>query len=82
MIPLLDGRIPLMAEANDTQQIESAVAFAQKQKVKLVIVGGYDAAACAELLKKYDVPVILDGTQRMPTRGPIRTMTPSPCPHD
>ena len=68
MIPLLEGKIPLIAEANDQQQIQSAVAFAAKEKLKLIILGGYDAALCADLLKKYDVPVIIDGIQRMPTR--------------
>ncbi|CAN5714671.1 amidohydrolase [soil metagenome] len=68
MIPLLEGKIPLIAEANDQMQIQSAVAFAVKEKIKLIIMGGYDAVLCADLLKKYDVPVIVDGVQRMPTR--------------
>jgi imidazolonepropionase-like amidohydrolase len=68
MIPLLEGKIPLIVEANDQSQIQSAVAFAAKEKLKLIIVGGYDAVLCADLLKKYDVPVILDGVQRLPTR--------------
>jgi imidazolonepropionase-like amidohydrolase len=68
MIPLLEARIPMMVRANDAQQIQSAIAFAQKQKVKLIIVGGLDAPRCADLLKRYDVPVILDGVQRLPAR--------------
>jgi imidazolonepropionase-like amidohydrolase len=68
MIPLLQGKIPLAVGANEVQQIQSAVAFAQQEKVKLVIVGGADAPLCADLLKKYDVPVIVTGTQRLPQR--------------
>jgi imidazolonepropionase-like amidohydrolase len=68
MMPLLDGKMPLIVEANDQQQIQSAVAFAVNQKLRLIILGGYDAPRCAELLKKYDVPVIVDGVQRLPTR--------------
>ena len=68
MIPLLEGKIPLAVNANEVQQIQAAVAFAQQEKVKLVIVGGADAPLCADLLKKYDVPVILSGTQRLPQR--------------
>ena len=68
MIPLLKGQIPLAVSANEVQQIQAAVAFAQQEKVKLVIVGGLDAPLCADLLKKYDVPVIVTGTQRMPPR--------------
>jgi imidazolonepropionase-like amidohydrolase len=33
-----------------------------------VIVGGYDAADCAALLKKHDVPVIVGGIHRTPRR--------------
>ena len=68
MIPLLDQKIPLIVHANELQQIEAAVAFTAKEKVKLIILGGYDTPRCIDLLKKYDVPVILDGTQRLPER--------------
>lgn len=68
MIPLLEGKIPLAVNANDIQQIQAAVAFAQQEKLKLIIIGGADAPLCADLLKKYEVPVILTGTQRLPQR--------------
>jgi imidazolonepropionase-like amidohydrolase len=44
------------------------LAFAQQEGLKAVIVGGYDAAECAALLKKHDVPVILGGVYRTPQR--------------
>jgi imidazolonepropionase-like amidohydrolase len=68
MIPLLDGKIPLIIHAEEAQQIEAAVAFAQREKVKLIIDGGYDAASCAELLKAHDVAVIIGSIQRLPMR--------------
>jgi imidazolonepropionase-like amidohydrolase len=68
MIPVLEGKMPLMIAANETQQIQSAVAFAQHEGLKLIILGGYDAPDCAELLKKYDIPVIVTGVMRLPTR--------------
>ncbi len=68
MLPLLEGKIPLAVNANEVQQIQAAVAFAQQETVKLILVGGADAPLCADLLKKYDVPVILTGTQRLPQR--------------
>ncbi|HTL29008.1 MAG TPA: amidohydrolase family protein, partial [Tepidisphaeraceae bacterium] len=68
MIPLLEGKIPLIVRADEVQQIEAAVAFAQRQKVKLIIEGGYDAANCANLLKEHDVPVIVGAVQRLPAR--------------
>ena len=68
MIPLLEGQVPLVVDADESRQIEAAVAFAAREKVKLVIFGGYDAPLCAELLKKHDVPVIINGVHRLPLR--------------
>jgi len=68
MLPMLSGEIPLVVNANDVMQIQAAVAFAQRQKVRLIIDGGYDATLCAELLKKHNVPVIIAGTHRLPQR--------------
>ncbi len=69
MIPVLEGKLPLVVNADQIQQIQAAVAFAEKQKVKLIIAGGYDAPYCADLLKKNNVPVIVDGTHRDPQRN-------------
>jgi imidazolonepropionase-like amidohydrolase len=66
MIPVLEGKIPLIVEANEVQQIESAVAFADQQKVHLVIYGGYDAPRCAALLRRFSVPVIVSEIHRLP----------------
>jgi imidazolonepropionase-like amidohydrolase len=66
MIPVLDGKTPIAVRADDLRQIQSAVAFAKKEGLKLVIIGGYDAPACAELLKREKVPVIVKGVNRLP----------------
>ncbi|MCH8922679.1 MAG: amidohydrolase family protein [Planctomycetes bacterium] len=68
MLPVLAGKLPLIVEAEEIQQIQSAVAFAAKQKLKLIIYGGYDAPHCAALLKKHEVPVIVGGVHRLPRR--------------
>ena len=69
MLPLLERRLPLVVEADEVRQIEAAVAFAAREKVKLVVFGGYDAPLCAELLKAHDVPVIVNGVHRLPLRA-------------
>ncbi|MCE9604120.1 MAG: amidohydrolase family protein [Planctomycetia bacterium] len=66
MLPVLEGKTPLFVRADDVRQIQSAVAFARKEGVKLVIVGGYQAPECAELLRSENVPVILKGVNRLP----------------
>jgi imidazolonepropionase-like amidohydrolase len=68
MVPLLEGKVPLVVAADEVRQIRGAVAFAAREKVKAVILGGYDAPLCADLLKKYDVPVIVNGIHRLPLR--------------
>jgi imidazolonepropionase-like amidohydrolase len=68
MIPVLEGRMPVIIEADEIQQIESAVAFARHEGLKMILLGGYDAAQCSELLKQNSIPVILYGVHRLPQR--------------
>jgi len=68
MIPVLEGRMPVIIEADEIQQIESAVAFARHEGLKMILLGGYDAAQCSELLKQNSIPVILSGVHRLPQR--------------
>lgn len=68
MIPVLDGKLRVFIEADDIQQIQAALAFAEQQEIKPVIVGGYDADKCVPLLKKLGAPVIVGGVHRTPTR--------------
>ena len=68
LLPVIAGDRPLIAQAESQSTIESAVAYAAAQNLRLVIVGGYDAEACAELLKRHDVPVIIAGVYRLPRR--------------
>lgn len=66
--PVLKGEMPLIAVAEQLEQIQSAVAFADKHGLKLVLYGGYDAPLCANLLKAKDIPVIVGGVYRLPER--------------
>lgn len=68
MIPVLERKIPVFIDAEETQQIQAAISFAEQEKLRLVIVGGYDVPACAELLKMHDVPVVVGGVHRLPRR--------------
>lgn len=65
---VLAGDRPLMVAADQLDEIEAAVAFAMWQKLKVVILGGYDAPLCATLLREYDVPVIVSSVHRLPLR--------------
>jgi len=64
-------QMPLFVSANDYDQISAAVNFCVERKLKCVIVGGRDAAACADLLKKHDVPVLVTNVFALPRREDV-----------
>jgi imidazolonepropionase-like amidohydrolase len=68
MLPVIEGKIPLLIAADRADQIQSAVAFGVEQNVKVIIFGGYDAESCAEILRRYSVPVIIDAIHKDPRR--------------
>ncbi|MEK6236737.1 MAG: amidohydrolase family protein [Planctomycetales bacterium] len=68
MAPVLAGKIPLIVSADEIRQIQAAVAFASREKVRLILHGGYDAMECVELLRSHDVPVIVGGSHRLPRK--------------
>jgi len=66
MIPVLEGKVPVVVWANEIQQIQAAVAWAEQEKVKLIIGGGADAWRIAEILSQKKIPVLVGGTHRLP----------------
>ena len=68
MLPVIDGKVPMVAHADLAEGIQEAVAFCQREKLRLIIHGGYDAEQCADLLKQHNVPIIVDGVHRLPFR--------------
>lgn len=64
----LAGEKPIFVSAALASQIESAVAWANRRGLKIVIVGGDQADQVSGLLKKHDIPVIIGGTHRLPNR--------------
>ncbi|MCH2446341.1 MAG: amidohydrolase family protein [Candidatus Marinimicrobia bacterium] len=68
MLPVLRREVPVFMHASEVRQIESAVEWANRQNVKMVIVGGYDAWRVADLLKKYEIPVIYETVNSLPRR--------------
>ncbi|MFT7639535.1 MAG: imidazolonepropionase-like amidohydrolase [Pirellulaceae bacterium] len=68
MRDVLEKRTPMIVHADRLATIQTAVAFAVAEDLKLIIYGGYDAPHCVELLKKHDVPVVVGGVYRLPMR--------------
>lgn len=67
LTPLLRGTVPLLWQANSRGEIRRAVEYADRQRLRLVILGGAEAAKITSLLKEKDVPVIYGPLQRLPT---------------
>jgi len=68
MIPVLRGEVPILVWATEIRQIQSAIAWAEREHVKIIIGGGHDAWRVPDLLKKNDIPVLAGGIHRMPSR--------------
>jgi hypothetical protein len=65
---LFDGSKRLFIHADNVQSIQESVLFAEKYNLAPVIVGGRDSWMITDFLKSHKVPVILDSTQRLPSR--------------
>jgi imidazolonepropionase-like amidohydrolase len=68
MLPVLEGHLPLMVTADELQQIQTAIAFADREKLKLILFGGYDAPLVSEQLVARQIPVVVTGVYRLPLR--------------
>jgi imidazolonepropionase-like amidohydrolase len=68
MAPVLNRSVPVLMNAEEIEQIEAAIAWADQENVKIVLVGGYDSWRLASVLKEKDIPVIVNPVQRTPWR--------------
>src|SRR5215207_1342534 len=59
LIPVVDGRIPVVMIANSEREINRALDLANEFKLKLIIAGGQEADQVADRLAKQNVPVLL-----------------------
>jgi imidazolonepropionase-like amidohydrolase len=66
MLPVLDGRVPVIVQADEIKQIRSAVAFARSQGLRMVLLSSGDTALATDLLKENKIPVIVDGVLAVP----------------
>jgi imidazolonepropionase-like amidohydrolase len=64
---VVQGELPVMVMANERRDIQNAVEFASKHKLKLILAGGADAWKVKDLLRENNIPVILRPTQTLPS---------------
>jgi len=65
---LWDKKQNLYVHTDNAKTIQEAVIFAKSFDLRVVLVGANDAWLVADFLKTNDVPVILNRTQRLPSR--------------
>lgn len=68
MVPVVNGEIPVVVSANDIQQIQDAIAWAESEGVRLVLRGGEDALYVADHLAAKRIPVLLTSSMDAPNR--------------
>jgi imidazolonepropionase-like amidohydrolase len=68
LVPVVEGRTPMFVLANAEREIREAIAFAERNNVKIVITGGLESPLVAPMLRERNIPVILGSVFTTPTR--------------
>ena len=66
MIPVLEGKLPVVIRADRERTIKEAIAFAEKQRVRMILDHGEEAWKVAAELKAKHIAVTLGPTLRLP----------------
>jgi len=59
LVPVIEGKMPVVMLANTEREIGRALDLATEFKLKLIIAGGRESARLTDRLSKQDVPVLL-----------------------
>ena len=59
MLPVIDGKQPIFVRAERERMIKDAIAFADKEKVKIIIADPLEIGSTGPLLKEHHIPVVL-----------------------
>lgn len=68
LVPVVEGREPVILHANLARDIKAALEFADEFELKVILSGGHDVARVLPELKKRNVPVILGPILAIPQR--------------
>lgn len=59
LVPIVEGKEPLLVVAFSERDIRNAVEFCERQKVRMILGGASEAWKTTDLLKKDNIPVII-----------------------
>jgi imidazolonepropionase-like amidohydrolase len=66
LVPVVDGKEPLLVVAFSARDIRNALEFCEKQKVHMILAGASEGWKTVDLLKKDKVPVVIGPILSMP----------------
>ena len=78
LVPVIDGRMPVVMLANSEREISRALDLASEFKLRLIIAGGREADRLTERLVKQNVPVLLSLNLPRRTTAAIPEADPEP----
>jgi imidazolonepropionase-like amidohydrolase len=66
LVPVVQGKLPVLVIADEVRDIRNAVDFCTKQNLRMILGSGAEAWKVKELLKEKTIPVVLAPTNRLP----------------
>jgi len=67
LVPVVEGKLPVLIVAQKARDIRNAVEFCMKQNLKMILAGGDEAWKVKDLLKEKKISVILGPSERLPS---------------
>lgn len=67
LVPVLEGRVPLMVSVDRASDIETAIQIAREYGIKLIVTGGAEAWMLADRLAAAKIPVLTGAMTNVPT---------------
>ena len=66
LVPVVQGKLPVLVVANQKRAIRDAIEFCDKQKLRMILGEGSESYKVKDLLASKHIPVILGHTQELP----------------
>ncbi|MEZ5355737.1 MAG: amidohydrolase family protein [Bryobacteraceae bacterium] len=66
MLPVLDGKLPVIVRANRERAIQEALEFAAREKIRMILAEPREFGAALATVKARGIPVILGPTHTLP----------------
>jgi imidazolonepropionase-like amidohydrolase len=68
LVPVVEGRVPVVMHANLARDIRAALAFADEFKLKVILSGAQDVGRVLDEVKRRNIPVLLGPILSLPQR--------------